>query len=242
MNFRIDSNSSKTGITLLTTLGILLGLILYTSPKVLARTPECDEKEIETNIKQLNKNPTTLDAIIRCRSKAVTPLVKYLNELNLDRYTNEPNFDENGYASEPDFDEYPQILVVAALGEIGPEAKSAERDLARLVGGSEELNDVVLQALMRISGSASKPLIETAEDRKEDEFKRIKAISALGNIRVDQKVAPRLKAIALDTKNPECLRGRALETLKNINPKLANETLTKIPEGEEPGICDFVES
>ena len=157
-------------VAIFMTLAMLEAITLprLTNATMVAQTPlvqsQCTDVEINKHIQQLNKGESTdLKLLVACNSKAVSALIKALE----------------------DQDENSRIIAVSALGEIGAEAASAVPVLNGLLKDKRaNIRIVVVYALGKIIGKDGvRPLIHVLKDT--NKYVRSSAANALGEIGED---------------------------------------------------------
>ena len=147
---------------------MLTGEALSVSQPVLAQTDQCSAWQIENNIEKLLTDPALVDTLAACGSDALPFLLRHFKE----------SFTQNSAESE-----YQRLLILTALGQMGPRASSSTRDLANSMGyrfiTSEDMDRAIFYTLWQINGDPTRPLAEILLDAKENELARSSALSEL---------------------------------------------------------------
>lgn len=182
-------------------------LAAATNPQSLASN-QCAEARLQQAIAQLVDNPERLAEIIACGSAAVPSLVSQLKD---------------GFGALNDVDQYRQILVLTALGEIGPDARSALPALRLLLAGDSlrtHYDTLLYQTYANIGGLDALQRI-TNDDTQ---YIGLRYQMALTMIEIGETQAA-IPALASVARGHECdgIHSSALYELQKLNPTLAQQ-------------------
>ncbi|NEP63091.1 MAG: HEAT repeat domain-containing protein [Symploca sp. SIO2G7] len=174
----------KSRAPILIALGMLLAITLPVlgNIKTLAQTPsatfQCTEVELQKHIQQLDEGePAAFDALVECNSQAVPVLIRTLGKTQ---------------------NEEVRIIIIAALGEIGPQAAPAIPVLNELLQEpSRDVRIVLVHSLGQMGQEAVPALIRALDDP--DRGVRSNTAETIGKIGTEAKAAiPALTAALQD--------------------------------------------
>ncbi|MBD2100103.1 hypothetical protein [Leptolyngbya sp. FACHB-261] len=189
--------------------------------QVLNRASRCTDGDVRKSINQLEENPSVIDAIIACGSEAIP----VLREILIPRSVRGSGV-ETMYLSG-----FTRILVITALGEIGLNTTSRERelivrDLVHVSGRDVttlEFNTCmhVLNQFRRIDSSTVSTIVSMLESEADD----VAAFRVLDRMSLGSLALPWLITTVLDTSKSGYERRLWLRELKEIDPDRFNRLL-----------------